>query len=64
MTYKQLLEQLKAMPKERLDDDATVWNYYTEEFFPVGKLVENKEHSPVLDTNVLDYGHFVLEINN
>lgn len=52
------------MSPDRLNDDVTVWNYFDQEFYPVAALVENKEHSSTLDTNVLDYGHFVLEINN
>lgn len=52
------------MPSERLNDDVTVWDYWTGEFIPVANLVENKEGNPHLDTDVLDYGHRVLELAN
>jgi hypothetical protein len=42
----------------------TVWDYWQNEFVPVAKLVQNKEGSKHLDTDVLDYGHFVLELKN
>ena len=64
MTYKQLLENLQQIPPERLNDDVTVWDYWTNEFTPVAKLVQNKRRSGHLDTDVLDYGHFVLELKN
>lgn len=64
MTYKQLLEKLQQMPPDRLQDDVTVWDYWTGEFIPVAGIVENKENNPHLDTDVLDYGHRVLELKN
>ena len=64
MTYKQLLEKLQTIPADRLDDTATVWNVWEDEFTPVCALAENKEGSKTLDTNVLDYGHIVLELSN
>jgi len=64
MTYKQLLEKLQHIPTERLNDDVTVWDYWQKEFTPVCKLVENKENDAHLDTDVLDYGHYVLELKN
>ena len=63
MTYKELIEQLQKIPPERLNDDATMWDYWTNEFVPVAKLVENKK-AGTLDTDVLDYGHYVLELKN
>jgi hypothetical protein len=70
MTYKELLEKLQQLPPERLNDDVTVWvntflvtDYWADEFVPVAKLVENKQGS-LPDTDVLDYGHFVLELKN
>ena len=64
MTYKELLEKLQQLPPDRLNDTVTVWDYWTSEFVPVAKLVENVEDSMHLDTDVLDYGHFVLELKN
>jgi hypothetical protein len=64
MTYKQLLDKLQQIPSERLNDNVTVWDYWADEFVPVAKLVQNKEDSKHLDTDVLDYGHFVLELKN
>ena len=45
-------------------DDVTVWDYWQKEFTPVCSLVENKENDAHLDTDVLDYGHYVLELKN
>jgi hypothetical protein len=64
MTYKQLLDKLNAIDHERLNDDVTVWDYWADEFVPVANLTQNKKDSKQLDTNVLDYGHFVLELKN
>lgn len=64
MTYKQLLDKLNTIPPERLNDTVTVWDYWQNEFTPVANLVQNKEDSKHLDTDVLDYGHFVLELKN
>ena len=63
MTYKQLLEKLQTIPADRLDDTVTVWNFWEDEFTPVCALAENKEGGG-LDTDVLDYAHFVLEMKN
>ena len=64
MTYKQLLDKLNTIPPERLNDTVTVWDYWQNEFTPVANLAQNKEDSKHLDTDVLDYGHFVLEMKN
>ena len=64
MTYKQLLDKLQSIPPERLNDTVTVWDYGADEFFAVANLTQNKKDSKQLDTDVLDYGHFVLEMNN
>jgi phage terminase Nu1 subunit (DNA packaging protein) len=64
MTYKQLLEKLQQIPSERLNDDVTVWDYWADEFVAVANLTQNKKDSKHLDTNVLDYEHYVLELNN
>ena len=64
MTYKQLLDKLQELPADRLNDTVTVWNVWENEFTPVSGAPVNKEGSETLDTNVLDYGHIVLELNN
>lgn len=64
MTYKQLLEKLQQLPADRLNDTVTVWNVWEDEFTPVSGAPVNKEGSETLDTDVLDYGHIVLELNN
>jgi hypothetical protein len=64
MTYKRLIEKLSTLTPERLNDTVTVWNAWEDEFTPICGLTENKEGSETLDTNVLDYGHAVLELNN
>lgn len=64
MTYKRLIEKLQLLPTERLNDTVTVWDAYTDEFTPICGITENKEGSEILDTNVLDYGHAVLELSN
>lgn len=58
MTYKQLLEKLQKLPADRLNDTVTAWDYWESKFIPVCALVK----AP--DTDVLDYGHIVLELNN
>ena len=63
MTYKQLLEKLQQIPADRLDDTVTVWNFWEDEFIPVSALAKNTEGGG-LDTDVLDYGHYVLELKN
>ena len=64
MTYKQLIEKLQQLPAERLDDTVTVWSVWDDEFIPVCGVAINTEDSSTLDTNSLDYGHAVLELNN
>jgi len=64
MTYKQLLDKLQKLPADRLNDTVTVWNAWTDEFTPVCGAPLNKKGSEKLETDVLDYGHIVLELNN
>lgn len=64
MTYKRLIEKLQLLPTERLNDTVTVWDAWRDEFTPICGITENKEGSEILDTNVLDYGHAVLELSN
>lgn len=63
MTYKQLLEKLQTIPTERLNDTVTTWNVWNNEFIPVATLAVNKQGGGI-DTDVLDYGHYVLELKN
>lgn len=63
MTYKQLLEKLQKIPTERLNDTVTTWDFWNNEFIQVAALAVNKQGGG-LDTNVLDYGHYVLELKN
>ncbi len=64
MTYKQLIEKLQTCSPEQLEQTVTVWNVWDDEFTPVSGAPVNKEGSETLDTDVLDYGHIVLELNN
>jgi hypothetical protein len=67
MTYKQLIEKLQQLPAERLDDTVTVWSVWDDEFIPVcGVSINTKDGDTfdTLDTNSLDYGHAVLELDN
>lgn len=54
----------KFSPLHRLEDTVTVWSVWDDDFIPVYGVATNKEGSETLDTNVLDYGHAVLELNN
>lgn len=63
MTYKQLLEKLQKIPADRLDDTVTTWDVWNNEFIPVAAFAVNKQGGG-LDTDVLDYGHYVLELSN
>lgn len=56
MTYKDLLEQLETLPKERLEDTVTVYDAYEDEYIPVIETDIAQE----IETNVLDEGHFYL----
>lgn len=57
LTYAELLENLKAMPPERLNDTATVYVPGAGEFYPVMT-------TEVLDVSqdVLDPGHWVVVV--
>lgn len=54
MTYRQLLQALKSMPYELLDDHATV--EFDGEFYQVSGIASNE------NDDVLDAGHQVLVI--
>lgn len=56
MTYKQLLEELQQLPPECLEDTATVYDSYTDEYTAIVDTdVANEEFC-----DVLDQGHFYL----
>lgn len=61
ITYRQLIEKLKTIPAERLDDNATVSLDLTEEAIPVKDLVIVQK-GDFLD-GVLDVGHAVLSVD-
>ncbi len=56
MTYRELLDALKYLPKDRLDDTVTVYNPLEDEFFAVSEIEEADE--TVHDA--LDPGHLFL----
>ena len=55
MTYRDLLQKLNSIPSERLDDTVTVHDTYQGEYIAVIDFVQS-------DTDVLDAGHYVLEL--
>ena len=57
MTYKQLLEILQASPTEVLKQTATVYLSQTDEYLAI------ESHNITLETDVLDDGHLILEVN-
>jgi hypothetical protein len=57
LTYRELLENLTAMPPERLDDTATVSVRGVGEFYPVmGMEVLNEDQAQI------DPGHLVMVV--
>ena len=60
LTYAQLLEKLKGLSPEQLEQTATVWCNSAEEALPV------YDFSPVIPEDkldgILDVGHFTLTI--
>ena len=57
MTYEKLIEMLKELPPERLQDTVTVYVCDDDEFYDVQWCDTATEK-----TDVLDPGHFYLEI--
>lgn len=55
-TYRQLLKRLNELPDERLDDNISVYSAREEEYIPVTSIY-------ITETDVLDKGHLVLEID-
>lgn len=56
MTYRELLQDLQNLPDERLDDTATAYDPYQEEFIPIAHTYEADEEN----TDQLDEGHLYL----
>ena len=56
MTYRQLLEKLGKINPERLNDNVTAFDPYTEEFIPIIETDISKEKN----NDTLDHGHFYL----
>ncbi len=56
-TYKELKNKLQSLPKERLDDTATVYIENEDEYYPIVATATSTEKNDVLDT-----GHFYLVI--
>jgi|LakMenEpi03Aug12_release.lakeMendotaPanAssembly.Ray.scaffolds.fasta_scaffold3496710_1 hypothetical protein len=54
MTYQELLERLKQLPAERLQDTVTAYDPYEDEFI----AVIGTEISDEADNDVIDPGHF------
>ena len=55
MKYRELLEILSKLPKDRLEDDVTVYLAEDDEFLPIGYACISDDNS------VLDEGHLYLE---
>ena len=55
MKYRELMEILASHPKERLEDDVTIYIPGQDEFLPVLFICEADDNS------VLDEGHLYLE---
>jgi hypothetical protein len=58
LTYAKLLAILQSLPKERLEDDVTVYDAEEKEFFPVYSSEKSDENI----NDVLDPGHLYLTI--
>ena len=58
MTYAELLNTLYEMPKDRLEDDITIYIESMDEYFAVtGSDIANEKTNDVLDN-----GHFFLKL--
>jgi len=56
ITYRELLEELKKLSEEHLDDNVTTYDMYDDEFYPVdGWGIQDED-------DVLDEGHFYLTV--
>ena len=58
LTYRQLLEALDKLPKDRLDDTVTIVVSEDEEYFGAKELAFVSEE----ENNVLDDGHLIIVI--
>jgi hypothetical protein len=59
MTYSELLKHLQSLPKDRLNDTATVFCQFTDEYLPVKAMWSAGSENDVLDE---DHPYFVVEI--
>ena len=57
MTYRELLEELKTLTIDQLNQDVTVFVATEEEYYPVATV------SAAVEDDVLDPDHIVLEIS-
>ena len=61
LTWNDLLERLKRLPAERLEDTATVHAGGLNEFYPVEGFGVSKDGDAA--DGVLDHGHLYLEVD-
>lgn len=59
MTYKELLNHLQSLPKEALENTATVFCQFTDEYLPVKAIWSAGVENDVLDEN---HPYFVVEV--
>ena len=57
MTYKELLDKLKSLSNDQLDQTVTVFHGSTDEFYPAHSTGITHEN------DILDANHFYLEID-
>jgi hypothetical protein len=57
MRYRDLLERLSKLNAEQLDQDVTIWDSLTDEYFPCAGGATNEF------ADVLDEGHYYLLLN-
>jgi hypothetical protein len=58
LTYRSLLEKLKTLPEDKLDDDVTL--YANDEFVPAEQFVYNPEGVENDEDDRLDPGHWYI----
>lgn len=57
MTYQQLLDWIKTIPSDKLENTVTIFDNYLEEYHPV------EDCDYIVSSDVLDEGHPILIIN-
>lgn len=58
LTYRQLLEYLKEIPEDRLNDNVTLFDHENWEYFPAGFIETAGDND-----GVLDLGHMYIVFN-